>query len=126
MATRKPTPVKRAAPVQAPAAPATAAPRARRPGAVRRTKTSAPPALAAAPEIHEIHEILEIREEQFASATATADEQIRVRAYYLHLERRGRPADPASDWLRAEQELAGRGHRFGLLSAASAGRAARG
>jgi hypothetical protein len=57
------------------------------------------PALAAAPEIHEAH----------GTPDATADEQIRVRAYYLHLERRGRPADPTGDWLRAEQELAARG-----------------
>ena len=95
MATRKPTTVKRATPVEAPAPPVA---RARRPGAVRRTKPAAPPALAAAPEIHEA---------QGAPETA-ADEQIRVRAYYLHLERRGRPADPTADWLRAEQELATR------------------
>ncbi|MEP7116271.1 MAG: DUF2934 domain-containing protein [Acidobacteriota bacterium] len=36
---------------------------------------------------------------------ASAAERIRVRAYYLHLERGGRPADPAADWLRAEHEL---------------------
>ena len=97
-ATVKATTVKRAAPIAAPAVPTPAAPRARRPGAVRRTKAAPPPALAAAPEIGDA---------QGAPETA-ADEQIRVRAYYLHLERRGRPADPTGDWLRAEQEVAGR------------------
>lgn len=95
MATRKPTTVTRTPPVETPA-PA----RARRP-AVRRTKTATPPALAAAPEIHETLEA-------HGTPDTAADEQIRVRAYYLHLERRGRPADPTNDWLRAEQELAGR------------------
>lgn len=93
MATRKPTTVTRTPPVKTPA-PA----RARRPGAVRRTKTAAPQAIAAAPEVHEAH----------GTPDSATNEQIRVRAYYLHLERRGRPADPTSDWLRAEQELAGR------------------
>lgn len=95
MATRKPTSVRRTTPVETPAPAAT---RARRPGAVRRTTAAAPPALAAAPQIHEA----------LSAPETAADEQIRVRAYYLHLERRGRPADPAADWLRAEQELAAR------------------
>jgi len=98
MATPKTTSIKRAAPIAAPAAPAPAAPRARRPGAVRRALTAVPPVLAAAPEIPEAH----------GTPDPTAAEQIRVRAYYLHLERRGRPADPTGDWLRAEEELAGR------------------
>ncbi len=98
MATPKTTTIKRAAAIVAPAVPAPAAPRARRPGAVRRAKPAPTPALAAAPEIHEAH----------GTADPTAAEQIRVRAYYLHLERRGRQADPTGDWLRAEEELAGR------------------
>lgn len=73
----------------------TPAPR-RRTGAVRRTKAAAP-ALAAAPEV-----------ELAGRATETpVEEHIRVRAYYLHLERRGRPADPVADWLRARQEVLG-------------------
>ena len=96
MATRKPTTVKRATPVEAPALIAPAATRARRPSPVRRTKAAPTRALAAAPEIHEAQ----------GAPEPAADEQIRVRAYYLHLERRGRPADPAGDWLRAEAELA--------------------
>jgi hypothetical protein len=35
----------------------------------------------------------------------TPAEYIRVRAYYLSLERNGRAADPIADWLRAEREL---------------------
>jgi len=34
-----------------------------------------------------------------------ATEHIRVRAYYLSLERNGFDADPIDDWLRAEREL---------------------
>ena len=40
---------------------------------------------------------------QAAGATVT-DEDIRVRAYQLYLERNG-AEDPAGDWLRAEREL---------------------
>lgn len=75
------------------ATPTPAAPR-RRTGAVRRSKAAVPP-IAAAPEVH------------VAAALAPLDERIRVRAYYLHLERKGRPADPVADWLRAQRELAG-------------------
>lgn len=41
-----------------------------------------------------------------ASGSVT-EEDVRVRAYYLSLERDGRPGDPLADWLRAEHELAG-------------------
>ena len=37
--------------------------------------------------------------------TMTPTEHIRVRAYYLFLERNGCAADPIGDWLRAEREL---------------------
>jgi hypothetical protein len=37
--------------------------------------------------------------------TMTPTEYIRVRAYYLSLERNGCVADPIADWLRAEGEL---------------------
>ena len=108
MPTRTPATVKRATTTKALAP---AAPGARRPGAVRRATTAAAPALAAvpvlaaapalaaAPEIHEAH----------GAPETAAEEQVRVRAYSLHLERRGRPADPTADWLRAEQEQAARG-----------------
>jgi hypothetical protein len=33
------------------------------------------------------------------------DDQIRLRAYELYLQRNGHPADPMEDWLRAEREL---------------------
>lgn len=94
MATRKPRTTTPAPTVETPAP---AAPRTRRPGAARRAKPAVEPALAAAPEIRLTPEAPE----------TPAEEQIRVRAYFLHLERRGRPADPTADWLRAEQELAG-------------------
>jgi hypothetical protein len=38
-------------------------------------------------------------------ATSTPAEHIRVRAYFLSLERSGCEADPIADWLRAEREL---------------------
>ena len=34
------------------------------------------------------------------------DEQIRLRAYELYLQRDAAPGDPVADWLRAERELA--------------------
>ena len=37
--------------------------------------------------------------------TMTPAEHIRVRAYFLSLERNGYAADPVGDWLRAEREL---------------------
>jgi len=43
---------------------------------------------------------------QAAGVTVT-DDDIRVRAYQLYLERNGIPEDPAGDWLRAERELTG-------------------
>lgn len=45
-------------------------------------------------------------DEVIAPAPPTA-EQIQLRAYFLHLERQGRPGDPVADWIQAEQELAG-------------------
>ncbi len=41
--------------------------------------------------------------EMFVAITTT--EHIRVRAYYLSLERDGLAADPIGDWLRAELEM---------------------
>lgn len=35
----------------------------------------------------------------------TPPEHIRLRAYYLFLERNGGAADPLADWLRAEREV---------------------
>ena len=32
-------------------------------------------------------------------------EEIAERAFYIYLERRGAPGDPAEDWRRAEKEL---------------------
>jgi len=60
--------------------------RPRRPGAARRARRTEDAASAAV-----------------TIAPPTADE-IRTRAYYLSLERRG-AADPVADWLRAERDL---------------------
>jgi Protein of unknown function (DUF2934) len=43
-------------------------------------------------------------------APSVTEEQIRVHAYYLSLERKGSPADALSDWLRAESDLMARAH----------------
>ncbi|MBP7776674.1 MAG: DUF2934 domain-containing protein [Acidobacteria bacterium] len=53
-------------------------------------------------------------------ATEATEEEIRVRAYFLSLERRHPAADPRADWLRAEQELAAaRGVTSGLAAGQS-------
>jgi hypothetical protein len=36
---------------------------------------------------------------------ATSDEEVRVRAYYLYVERGGQEGGELEDWLRAEREL---------------------
>ncbi len=36
-----------------------------------------------------------------------AEEQIRLRAYEIYLERKGSPGSALEDWLRAERELQG-------------------
>jgi hypothetical protein len=42
-----------------------------------------------------------------APAASSVDyaEYVRTRAYYLHLERKGRPGNPVEDWLAAEREF---------------------
>ncbi len=85
MATRKTTRSRTTPAPETPAAPP--APKARRPGAPRRAQrvgTEVPAGLTIAP---------------------PTEEEIRVRAYFLSLERGGPSPDPAADWLRAEQEL---------------------
>jgi hypothetical protein len=37
--------------------------------------------------------------------TCVARDAVRVRAYYIFLDRGGEPGDPFEDWLRAEREL---------------------
>jgi hypothetical protein len=78
-----------------------------RPAAPRRrpaTRTTAP--ADAAPET--------VAEDQASADSAIAApagssidyaEYVRTRAYYLHLERKGRPGNPVEDWLAAEREL---------------------
>lgn len=82
--TRTRTPAIQTPPVETPVAPA---PKPRRSGAPRRAKSvnvDVPAGLTIAP---------------------PSDEEIRVRAYFLSLERGGPSVDPTADWLRAEQEL---------------------
>ncbi len=38
-------------------------------------------------------------------ATGTLQEEIALRAYYRHCERRGAPGSAMEDWLAAEQEV---------------------
>lgn len=88
----------RKSPTPKPELPAGAAPpRARRP-AVRRAKPAAAP--SAAPEVPPGDNEVPPTGNEVSSA-----ERIRMRAYFLHLERKGRPGDPVGDWLRAEQEV---------------------
>jgi hypothetical protein len=121
MTTRKTTTPRRSA---SPGVRKPAATPARRPGAVRRKKATSdeiPAAVvaeAAAVEIADVEiaaveiaaveiaavEVTEVEVAPAAGFEASAEEQIRVRAYFLHLERRGRPADPVEDWLCAERE----------------------
>ena len=85
MATRKTTRTRTTPAHEEPAAPAPA--KTRRPGAPRRAKRvgmEVPAGLTIAP---------------------PTEEEIRVRAYSLSLERGGPSPDPTADWLRAEQEL---------------------
>lgn len=98
MTTRKTTTPRRPA---SSAARTSASPPARRTGAVRRKKPAAP--APAAIDVAAIERAIAIETPRIVEADAA--EQIRVRAYFLHLERRGRPADPVEDWLRAEREL---------------------
>ena len=42
-----------------------------------------------------------------SSGVGPGDDQVRLRAYELYLQRDGRPGDPLEDWLRAERELIG-------------------
>jgi hypothetical protein len=55
-----------------------------------------------------------VAEDQKSAGSATAApappsidhaEYVRTRAYYLHLERKGRPGNPVEDWLAAEREF---------------------
>lgn len=43
-----------------------------------------------------------------AAAPAVAVEHVRVRAYFLYLQRGGRSHDPLEDWFQAEREVSSR------------------
>ena len=48
------------------------------------------------------------RASRASSIVRPGDDQVRLRAYELYLQRDGRPGDPLEDWLRAERELIGK------------------
>jgi len=68
-------------------------------GAVETSVTVAPGAtrVTAAPEAT-----------QRTEAKPNLEEQIRLRAYHLYLQRGGRGGSPEQDWLRAKEEICGR------------------
>jgi hypothetical protein len=47
------------------------------------------------------------KSETSVSVMPYTESQIRERAYYIYLERRGAVGDPVTDWYRAERELNG-------------------
>jgi hypothetical protein len=47
------------------------------------------------------------KSETNVSVKRYTEAQIRERAYYIYLERRGAAGDPVADWYRAERELNG-------------------
>ena len=74
----------------------------------RRTAKAAAPAVAAA-----VGSEGAVADRSLAGSIDYA-EQVRIRAYFLHLERRGRPGNPVEDWLAAERDslaTAGAGRR---------------
>ena len=52
-------------------------------------------------------EPIEVALGEIPARNPASDEQIRRRAYEIHLERGGQPGDELADWLQAERELAG-------------------
>ena len=57
-------------------------------------------------ETHETHETLELEYKQPELAGTPSVEQIRQRAYEIHLERGGVDGWDQDDWLQAERDLA--------------------
>jgi len=55
---------------------------------------------------HQAHETLELEQRQTQLAGAPSVEEIRQRAYEIHLERGGVHGRDQEDWLQAEQDLA--------------------
>ena len=43
--------------------------------------------------------------EQISASDSARQEEIRIRAYEIYIERYGQPGDELSDWLQAEREL---------------------
>jgi hypothetical protein len=74
--------------------------KATRPAAPRRRTPAATPAPLAAGA-----DAVNGAEDEPAEPYVDSAEQIRTRAYFLHLERQGRPGNPVEDWLAAEREL---------------------
>jgi hypothetical protein len=86
-ATKSTSPARPAAP-RRPAATRTTSPAEAAPETVAEDQPSADRAIAAP-----------------AASSVDYAEYVRTRAYYLHLERKGRPGNPVEDWLAAEREF---------------------
>jgi hypothetical protein len=57
-------------------------------------------------ERHQTHETIELEQRQSQLAGARSVEEIRQRAYEIHLEHGGVHGRDQDDWLQAEQDLA--------------------
>jgi len=57
-------------------------------------------------EKHQTHETLELEQRQTQLAGTPSIEEIRQRAYEIHLERGGGHGRDQEDWLQAERDLA--------------------
>ena len=87
-----------------PKAPARARKAQASPVPASRRRTSAAPSVPLAPETAAA---TDASEDAPTRPVVDAAEQVRMRAYFLHLERRGRPGNPVEDWLTAEREVRG-------------------
>lgn len=59
------------------------------------------------PQATEQSDIEQTEIEQIATENTSTEEQIRLRAYEIYLERGGADGNDADDWLQAERELRG-------------------
>jgi hypothetical protein len=57
---------------------------------------------------------------QIAESHITLEERIRRRAYQIHLQHAGREESALADWLEAERQILGEGHKDSTESRATA------